>query len=149
MHSAGGAGMLFAITHGIYIVNRLHYVTVVSRDLLFSLFSLASTFLLGAFGGYLYFNANSNLEKIFGLMVATFQSWASAIYTYIIMATFNALYFKPETGIKLYNFSLSQMPVYAFSIVFPLMVLIYSVVSYVRKEEAEDEDGDTTNERRI
>jgi hypothetical protein len=139
LREAAIAGFLFAVLHGIYSVNRLGYITITSREIPFSLVSIAGTFLLAGVGGLIIFNGRGWGVKLVGLLVATFQTWASSLYGFLIITTFNSLYFSPESGIRLYTYSLSKMPLIAFLVVTPILILLYLFAGSLKQEEETSE----------
>lgn len=121
-------GLGAALLHAVYIFLRLNHITTISKTVIFSPLSLVTTFLLTTCGALMFFQARSIAGKGMALLVITFPIWSIIVFALLVMAVFNQLFFQPEFGASLYNYSLGLLPLPSLLIIFALAVLTLSLV---------------------
>lgn len=111
-------GFTLAVIQGITMLMRLPHVKVTSKAVVFSTLSLAGAFLLGSLGSMIYLQAHTWLGKLIGVIVITFPSWSTALFSTAVIYAFNTLAFQPRYGTWLYNQSLGLLSAVSFIISF-------------------------------
>ena len=126
-------GIGVAFLQGLYVMARLDQVTITTKEVVFSPLSLLATFILTACGALIYFRARSWEGKITALLVATFNTWAVALVTLLMLVVLNCFGFIPQVGAALYNYSLSLLALGASFVTLLLMGLIYGYANHWAK----------------
>jgi hypothetical protein len=111
---ATAVGIGSALLQGLYVLIRLDQITITSKTVVFSPLSLVAAFILSFCGTLIYIQSRSIFGKVIALLVITFISWSPIVFGLVVMAIFNVLYFIPNMGAPLYNYSLGLLPVASF-----------------------------------
>ncbi len=126
---ATAVGIGSALLQGLYVLIRLDQVTITSKAVVFSPLSLVAAFILSFCGTLIYFQSRSIFGKIIALLVITFISWSPIVFGLVVMAIFNVLYFIPNLGAPLYNYSLGLLPVASFVFTMILASLMLWIIN--------------------
>ena len=126
-----GTGM--AVLQGLYVLARLDQVTITTKVVVFSPFSLLATLILTTCGALIYFQAQSWRGKVIALLTATFATWAAALVMQLMISALNRFGFIPQIGVALYNYSLGLLPLGASFVTLLLMGLIYRYANHWAK----------------
>jgi hypothetical protein len=118
-------GIVATFLQGAYVLFRLDQVTITSKTVVFSPFSMLAVFILSTCGAIIFFNTRSWIGKVLGLLVATFISWSVLVFGVLMIGVINLLVFIPETGTALYNYALGLLPISAFLLTLILYGLIF------------------------
>jgi hypothetical protein len=107
-----GAGL--ALLQGGYALARLEEVTITSKTVTFSAWSVAAAFLLAFCGALGYFQARTRRGRLAALLVVTFPAWFAGLFGMLAVGSFNYLAFAPRYGVGLHNYALGLLPLGAF-----------------------------------
>jgi len=122
-------GIGSALLQGLYVLIRLDQVTITSKAVVFSPLSLVAAFILSFCGTLIHIQTRSIFGKIIALLVITFISWSPIVFGLVVMAIFNVLYFIPNLGAPLYNYSLGLLPVASFVFTMILAGLVLWIIN--------------------
>jgi len=91
--------------------------------------SLVAAFILSFCGTVIYIQSRSIFGKVIALLVISFISWSPIVFGLSVMAIFNMLYFIPNMGAPLYNYSLGLLPVASFVFIVILAGLVLWIIN--------------------
>ena len=118
-------GIGATVLHGTYVLVRINHITITSKTVVFSPLSMLAIFMVTTCGAIIYFHSRTWFGKVMGLIVATIVFWSTIVFGLTLIAGINLLFFIPETGAALYNYSLGLLPFSAFLLVLFLYGLVF------------------------
>jgi hypothetical protein len=126
-----GAGLVLACLHGAYVWARLDDVTITSKYVEFSAWSLLGTLLVTGAGAFVFLSARSWRGKGLALVVGTLPTWAAMCFSLALVAMVNILVFRPELGTGAYNYALGLLPLGALVVQGFVLAVCFSLLRWV------------------
>ncbi|MCE1255492.1 MAG: hypothetical protein LWX83_18330, partial [Anaerolineae bacterium] len=124
-----GLGLASVLLHGMYIVFRLDQISIISKTVVFNPLSLLATFIPVFCGVLISARSRSKIGRLMALVVVTFPAWSVFVFNGLIITIFNRMFFFPEFGTDLYNYSLSLLTILPFIMTFSGYGLLFKTVS--------------------
>ena len=103
------AGFMLAALYGLYGWLRLPHITITSKPLIVSGWSMAATFLLIVAALIQYRNAKTRRGKVAGVLVAVFPVLMAALLYLAGIFVFNTFIAAPRLGAGIYNYIQGRM----------------------------------------
>ena len=135
---SAGTGVVLAAAAGAYMFGRVTATTVSSKPLELNLLAPLVLFVIFASGAFIYLQAASVRGRALGLLVATVQAWAPAVFTLVVLTAVNMAASR-QIGGTLYNYHSVGLEIIAFC---TTMLVFWAVVTRTWKSASRTKEGD-------
>jgi hypothetical protein len=129
-------GASVAVLKGLYALLRAGRASIVSAPLGVEPHFYIGAFVLAGCGALLFFNVRSRWWKAAAVLVATFPTWAVALFWFAGITYVNLFGAVPHLGMSIYSCKLGLMPALAFAVECIFVLSMLSATAMLVRREA-------------